>query len=620
MDAEPLPELRAGAPPGYTGMTFLARGGSATAYRSVRDADGLDVVVKVVDAAGRSTDREIASARALEGVEGINPVLDHGLLDDGRPFLVTPHRRGGSLAPVVDGRPMTAEQVAELGVRVGDALARAHRRGVIHGDVKPSNVLVGDDGPLLADFGAARSVSGADATQQETVAVTVVYAAPEVLEGATPDARSDQYSLGVTLLALLLGRPPFGTGPGGMVALLDDICRGHLPAAPAGTPEWLDTSLRRACATDPADRFATTDDLVAALRARRAQDDRPRPPRRRRSGPPVVLAGIAAALALVVVGALSLWAFRSDDGPTTGAATPDGGATGATTSVPGVPPPARPSAPDLVRTASARFTLDPAVPVPSGGDGYLEVATYVPAEKFSLCLPDGLAALYRFGPELCAVQFRGDAHGRIHPAALDPSQSRLYVRVDFRDGTVTASAHSGCSNRSVDSPATCTPTTPVVETDGAYSDRFRAKWRWCDEPPLQMTTPLAPDNAEACLRVVGQWFDRSQAATPYVHFFVRRTADRGSEPPFYRLNGDMPSDAGTTDLPRMLQDYEIDLRNDGTVRIRRDCFPAMEVHWVDQAGRRLLYDGGAEPRTAGLPVEFEAAKDKECEATVRWGP
>ncbi|MFZ4517243.1 MAG: protein kinase domain-containing protein [Microthrixaceae bacterium] len=609
MDAQPLPELGADAPTGYVGMAFLARGGSATAYRSRRVSDGGAVVVKVAEVAGGSTEREIRSAAALEGVAGVTPVLDHGTLTDGRHFLVTPFQPGGSLTRAVEGAPLPPGEVAVLGVRLGTALAEAHRRGVVHGDVKPSNVLLGADGAVLSDFGAARQVTGVAATQPETVAITVLYAAPEVLEGAVPDERSDQYSLGITLTALLLGRPPFEPGPGGVVALLDDICRGRLPGLPADTPDWLAGVLRRACATDPSDRFDSVAALVTALEERDPGPDGARRTTGSRVG--IALAAVALSVAAVVVAVLVL--RGTEDRATADRAAGDRLAT------PTVPPPAAPRAPDLIRSASAPFAPDAAIPVPSGGQGYLEVATYVPADKYSICLPADLQALYRFAAALCGVQFRGDAHARTYPAALDPSRSRLYVRVDFRDHTVTASAHSGCSNRAVDSPATCVPTTPVVETDGAYSDRFRAKWRWCDEAPLEMTAPIDAGNVNRCLTAVGQWFGVGQPATPYVHFSAMTRPDRGSTPPYYRLNGDMPSDSGTVDLPRLLQDFEIDLRNDGTIRVRRDCYPAMEIHWVDAAGRRLIYDGAVDNRVGDLPVEINAAKDKECEATVPWG-
>ncbi len=115
---------------------------------------------------------------------------------------------GGTLADVLEsGGPLPPADVAWIGRRLGDALDHAHKAGVIHRDVKPANVLLGNGDLQLADFGIAKL---ADATQTTGAGVTatLLFAAPEVLEGRPASVASDLYSLGATLYALAVGRPP----------------------------------------------------------------------------------------------------------------------------------------------------------------------------------------------------------------------------------------------------------------------------------------------------------------------------------------------------------------------------------------------------------------------------
>jgi serine/threonine protein kinase len=118
---------------------------------------------------------------------------------------------GGSLADLLAerGRLAPGEMVA-VAAPIAEALASAHRRGVLHGDVKPANVLFTSDGePLLTDFGVSRTLGQHTSDQ---ITGTVEYLAPELLDGAQPDPRADIYSLAVVCYQALAGRPPH-TGP-----------------------------------------------------------------------------------------------------------------------------------------------------------------------------------------------------------------------------------------------------------------------------------------------------------------------------------------------------------------------------------------------------------------------
>jgi hypothetical protein len=253
---------------GYARLTLVGRGGSASVYSATRVADAAEVAVKVFDAPDSSAyERQRRAGEKLRGVEGVLEVLDDVRLPDGRTCLVFPFAAGGSFADRMDRFGTTdPARVAELGAAVARALDAAHDAGVLHRDVKPSNVLIDGSGrPQLADFGAAASIEPATAT--DTMAVTIMYAAPEVLELGVADERSDVYSLGLTLMALASGSHPIGQeGDSGLAALVNRICTvGPPDPAELGCPEGLAAVLRRATALDPGERYPSAARFAEAL-------------------------------------------------------------------------------------------------------------------------------------------------------------------------------------------------------------------------------------------------------------------------------------------------------------------------------------------------------------------
>lgn len=175
---------------------------------------------------------------------------------------------GGSLEDLLAERGRLAPgQVVALAAPIAEALASAHRRGVVHGDVKPANVLFTSDGePLLGDFGVARTLGQVTSDQ---VTGTAEYLAPELLDGARPDQRTDVYALGVVCYQALAGRPPY-TGPAPLaVARAAEAGEhprlDHVPGVP-GVPGALARVVERAMHRDRGCRYAAADELARALR------------------------------------------------------------------------------------------------------------------------------------------------------------------------------------------------------------------------------------------------------------------------------------------------------------------------------------------------------------------
>jgi tRNA A-37 threonylcarbamoyl transferase component Bud32 len=193
--------------------------------------------------------------------------------------LVMQFAPGGSLDGLLAGGTRLAPgQVVAVAAPVADALASAHRRGILHGDVKPANVLFTSDGePLLTDFGVARTLGCRTSDQ---VSGTAEYVAPELLDGAHPDPRADVYSLGVVCYQALAGQPPY-SGPVPLAVVRAAEAGRHLRLESlTHVPEPLAAVVERAMARDPERRFASADDLARALRGTVPADDirLPEPP------------------------------------------------------------------------------------------------------------------------------------------------------------------------------------------------------------------------------------------------------------------------------------------------------------------------------------------------------
>src|SRR5579884_2971981 len=212
-----MPELTTGTHIGpYELEAELGRGGMARVFRARQASLNRTVALKILspelgldpDFAARFR-HEALIAAALEH-PNIVPIYDIGE-SNGQPFLAMRHVRGRSLAEALaqDG-PFPLDRALRILGQIASALDFAHAQGVVHRDLKPGNILLEpNDHANLVDFGIARAGDGTQLTRVGQIAGTPRYMAPEQIQGATADARSDLYALGILAYELLTGRVPF---------------------------------------------------------------------------------------------------------------------------------------------------------------------------------------------------------------------------------------------------------------------------------------------------------------------------------------------------------------------------------------------------------------------------
>lgn len=297
-------------PDRYTGPQPVGRGGMGEIYRAIDDSLGRAVAIKVLDERfardenirARFTREALAAAR-LSGNPSIVTIYDVGEWN-GHPFIVMEYLGGGSLEQRMRSGSVSSAQALEWLEQAAHALDAAHREGVVHRDVKPANLLLDRQGRVhVADFGVASAAGLASLTQTGTVLGTAAYLSPEQARGERATPASDLYALGIVAFELLAGRRPFEAES--MAAEAAAHVTSDVPSVrevDPHAPVELDPVFARALAKDPAARYPTAGELVAALRAALAGAAAPArivygASRRRRLLLPLVLA-----LALLAIG------------------------------------------------------------------------------------------------------------------------------------------------------------------------------------------------------------------------------------------------------------------------------------------------------------------------------
>ena len=249
---------------------LIARGGMAQVYLAHDRLLDRPVALKVlfpelsVDLAFVERFRREAQAAANLAHPNIVQVFDWGE-DQGSYFIVMEYVEGRSLSTMLrQATRLHPTEAAGIAAKVAAGLAYAHRRGVVHRDVKPGNILLTASGEVkVTDFGIARAVNTEDnLTQAGSVMGTAAYFSPEQAEGLTVDARSDLYSLGVVLFEMVTGRTPFlGESP---VVVASKHVRETAPLAREvnpGVPVALEAIIAMAMAKSPSDRYQSAEDF-----------------------------------------------------------------------------------------------------------------------------------------------------------------------------------------------------------------------------------------------------------------------------------------------------------------------------------------------------------------------
>ena len=267
----------------YALEDVIASGGMATVWRARDDVLARPVAVKILHAQLADDDafverfrREALAAARLAHPHivsiydtGSEPAAEAGSVGQ-RHFIVMEFCGGGTLADLLrEQGTFDPARAAEAVALVCDALAYAHRNGIVHRDIKPHNVLLTEQRTLkVADFGIAKAAfSKTEITATGALLGTVTYLSPEQVLGEEPGPRSDIYAAGVLLHELIAGAPPFEAET--QIATAMAHAREQPPplrSLRAGVPVSLERVVLKALAKDPADRFATAEEMAAALR------------------------------------------------------------------------------------------------------------------------------------------------------------------------------------------------------------------------------------------------------------------------------------------------------------------------------------------------------------------
>jgi len=255
----------------YRVLEPIGAGGSSQVYLASDTALGRQVAVKILDpgAAADPTLRRlfVKEARALAQLSHPNivAVFDVGEVD-GLPFIVMEHVPGTSLKQRIERTgALPVGDAIRFSDEIAAGLSFAHSRGIIHADLKPSNIMLDkDDHAKICDFGIARTPQE-DADSPQLFA-TALYVAPERVEGRPASVATDVYGLGLVLYEMLVGKPPF-TSANAAVLLRDHVVRPPVPPSHLrpSLPKELDAIVLKALAKDPGLRYQRASEFGSAL-------------------------------------------------------------------------------------------------------------------------------------------------------------------------------------------------------------------------------------------------------------------------------------------------------------------------------------------------------------------
>jgi len=255
----------------YRVLGRLGKGGMATVYLAEHTHLKTRVALKVLNEEYSENqsirERFLNEAKLLGNLRHRNIVhLNEFFQENNRFVLIMEFVDGRSLDEMIGKEigPVPVEKAIPLFTQVLDGISYAHEKGILHRDIKPANILVSKTGEVkIADLGIAKVAGSKGMTKTGTKIGTVYYMSPEQVKGEEADFRSDIYSLGMTLYETLAGRLPFGDeSETSEFEIMGKIVKGELPDPREfypHIPEWAVKAIRRATATNPAERFQNCD-------------------------------------------------------------------------------------------------------------------------------------------------------------------------------------------------------------------------------------------------------------------------------------------------------------------------------------------------------------------------
>ncbi|MCB9677681.1 MAG: serine/threonine protein kinase [Alphaproteobacteria bacterium] len=255
---------------------FLRQGAMGDVYVGRRVEDDQRVSIKLLDP-GALGDAEVVQrfrqelevSRTIDHVNTLR-VLASGDLDTGQPFLVTEYLEGDTLEEMLEEqKTLPVPRVAHLAAQIAAGLGAAHQHGIIHRDLRSSNIMVCaidgiPDVVKILDFGLARKEDG-KLTQVGVHIGDPRYMAPEYIDEYRIDARSDLYSLGILMWEMLVGEPPFTGKPFEILEKHVETPAPRPSSRNGDVPEWMDAIVMKLLAKDPDQRPADADEVLEAL-------------------------------------------------------------------------------------------------------------------------------------------------------------------------------------------------------------------------------------------------------------------------------------------------------------------------------------------------------------------
>ena len=215
-------------------------------------------------------ERFIQEARAASALDHPNicTIYEINETDDGQLFIVMAYYVGKTLQEKIDTGPMSVDDAVSIAINISEGLHEAHENGVVHRDIKPANIMITDKGQIkIMDFGLAKSIAGSLVTKAGTTLGTVGFMSPEQTRGSDVDRKTDIWSLGVVLYAMLAGKTPFkGEYEQAIIYSILNVDPEPLTGLRTDIPVELEQYVNKCITKDPEDRYPTATGLTVDLR------------------------------------------------------------------------------------------------------------------------------------------------------------------------------------------------------------------------------------------------------------------------------------------------------------------------------------------------------------------